>query len=232
MIRIILFIIAEDFNYLAMKKNVLLTISFLCVFIIMNSCSIQKRHYRGGFNINWKGVDLSLKNRVNNKNVFSDTLKSEDLAKATTLSDVNSYNDDDNPAVASIDIENNDEMPLLELSNKKNASSTIVNNRKLFTSEISTISNLEIKQIIKERKDESKEETEPRNGMPTLVKLGLILLGLGLIFLIVAFWTWYFALIGAIAGVASTSSAGLFLTLGIMGSCIGLGLLIISWLFN
>jgi polyferredoxin len=65
-----------------------------------------------------------------------------------------------------------------------------------------------------------------RKEMSLFTKLGLILLGIGLLLLIISFWSWYFTLLGI-----STTYAvpNMFLFAGGASLIAGLLLLIIRW---
>ena len=74
-----------------------------------------------------------------------------------------------------------------------------------------------------------KKGASHRKKFPFLIKLGLIFLGLGIVFLLVAFWGWYFAVLD---GLPAASWVNLLLEGGLGSVGAALACLIVGWLSN
>lgn len=83
---------------------------------------------------------------------------------------------------------------------------------------------------IKKSKFNQKKGGYRKKKLPLLIKLGLIFVGVGLVFLLVCFWGWYFAAIGGADTAASWITLLLEGGLGAVGA--GLVCLIVGWLAN
>jgi len=74
-----------------MKKLSLFFITALLGAHLINSCSIERRYHRTGFNVNWNNASIKMK-KDKNSNYSEVDVISEDLAKTNTVRSTNNSN--------------------------------------------------------------------------------------------------------------------------------------------
>ncbi len=209
---------------------------FLILSIVsMVSCTMEKRLYSSGYHINWKGGD----DRAENTDA-QDTLspKNKQLAHVISKSAIASKK------LITSSVKKQDKLVAdKEVIGSKNG---ILTKNVLVQDEEGDVKLLKAKKINSIRKSLEKQflskksktiRTAPeprRNEMHILTKIALLLVGIGLVFLIISFWAWYFTFLSDVSdetGVGSSYSLPYtFLITGLASLISGLVILILRWI--
>jgi hypothetical protein len=206
----------------------------MLVVILLASCSMEKQLYSKGFHVEWnlnskseivKTDTINIENKVDRQKKLANTISIKKITKHLK----NSEN------IVKVEDKKHESLTDNYKTNTK-ISYKILNSHNLSIKEINKEDLKERKLTFKETKSKSFIPKTPKRKVHILTKLGLILLGIGLILLIVGFWTWYFALISAIGGTATvvtgTSLYSTFFMAGLINLFAGLALLIVRWIFS
>lgn len=201
----------------------------LLVLLLISSCSIEKRRYSSGYYMSNK----SNTTKPQQKNVEQTIVEYTDLENSAVTNDLLSKN-----------IE-----PLIE--QKETARNTDISKS---SSELSS----DIKPQAEQQYIQSKNEVKKFNNrnpeglntlnkkvekahayalstkrkMSPILKLAIIFTGLGIIALIVGFFSWYFYVLTTITGTVTAPLYPTLLSAGVVTLAIGLFLFIAYWLFN
>ena len=206
--------------------NKIVNLFTILTVLSLASCTMEKRLYSSGFHINWKGDNDADVSKVE-VDTMSTKMKS---TQAHIYTKTKSKRFSNNGTAQN-------------LMNKSVLNSAIASNSynikelpKIKESAINTIHDLKLTKSLKEEikfslenKNFKNQKSTPqprRKEMSLFTKLGLILLGIGLLLLIISFWSWYFTLFG----ISTTYVVpDMFLFAGGASLIAGLLLLIIRW---
>jgi len=206
--------------------NKIVNLFTILTVLSLASCTMEKRLYSSGFHINWKGD-----NDVDVSKVEVDTMSTKMKSTQAHIYTKTKSKPFSNNGTAQ------------NLMNKSVLNSAIASNSynikelpKINESAINTIHDLKLTKSLKEEiksslenKNFKNQKSTPqprRKEMSLFTKLGLILLGIGLLLLIISFWSWYFTLFG----ISTTYVVpDMFLFAGGASLIAGLLLLIIRW---
>jgi hypothetical protein len=201
-------------------------INFILVLLVVcsASCTMEKRLYTAGYNVNWK-----YKNGLKDKVDLNDSLLLNEKKVSTIIQTKNTTK-------RALKIDTKKQI-IDEVSSQANQG-VVHYDVKMFSKRDFEL--LDVKDNIKKKWKVSnikhikttKSSPEPRRReVHLLTKIALVLIGVGLLLLIISFWAWYFSLISAVSGVTSGFSGSyMFLVSGLATLALGLVLLIFRWI--
>jgi len=167
------------YKILKMKKLSLLVVAALSATFIFDSCSVQKRYHRTGFNVNWNHTSVRMKNdkhpSQSEEIVDEEVLVEEKVAVKTNENIASNYTYVQENTTASVNdevvvSENQSNTILSNASNKINDKTQLSTNEKLVID--SKIKSFTKNQIIKHQKsNKSKKSSNAEGGKSWLVAL-------------------------------------------------------------
>lgn len=193
--------------------------------ITFSSCSVEKRMFNKGYYIDWHSSAKSTNNQAS---------KSQDLATENSTKevdrDVTEHIETNAPKTivsAESEIEKVAEIAETDQVSTEFKGYSFSQIMKMPKSAVKT----EIKNEFRKLKtlDLKAPAPAPRK-MSTIIKLAIIITGLAMISLIIAFWSWYFYLLSGITGTAGVPVYRIFLLTGLISLALGLTLFILYWL--
>lgn len=199
----------------------------LLLMTLFSSCSIQKRTFNQGYYFNWhfsSKTKLAEKQTSENESVVKESLASEkELIKES--SDLNEENFAENDLKNETDRHLDDQESVVAATERKHSSFSQIMDlpRSVIKSEI--------KSELRKLRD-TQFMAPPARKMSVVLKLAIIFSGLAIISLIIAFWSWYFYVIGGLVGTATVPTFRIFLIAGLISLALGLFLFILHWLTN
>ena len=199
----------------------------LLLMTLFSSCSIQKRTFNQGYYFNWhfsSKTKLAEKQTSENESVVKESLASEkEFIKES--SDLNEENFAENNLKNETDRHLDDQESVVAATERKHSSFSQIMDlpRSVIKSEI--------KSELRKLRD-TQFMAPPARKMSIVLKLAIIFSGLAIISLIIAFWSWYFYVIGGLVGTASVPTFRIFLIAGLISLALGLFLFILHWLTN
>ena len=199
----------------------------LLLMTLFSSCSIQKRTFNQGYYFNWhfsSKTKLAEKQTSENESVVKESLASEkEFIKES--SDLNEENFAENNLKNETDRHLDDQESVVAATERKHSS----------FSQIMDLPRSVIKSEIKSELRKLRDiqfMAPPARKMSIVLKLAIIFSGLAIISLIIAFWSWYFYLLGGLVGTATVPTFRIFLIAGLISLALGLFLFILHWLTN
>ena len=199
----------------------------LLLMTLFSSCSIQKRTFNQGYYFNWhfsSKTKLAEKQTSENESVVKESLASEkEFIKES--SDLNEENFAENDLKNETDRHLDDQESVVAATERKHSS----------FSQIMDLPRSVIKSEIKSELRKLRDiqfMAPPARKMSIVLKLAIIFSGLAIISLIIAFWSWYFYVLGGLVGTATVPTFRIFLIAGLISLALGLFLFILHWLTN
>jgi hypothetical protein len=199
----------------------------LLLMTLFSSCSIQKRTFNQGYYFNWhfsSKTKLAEKQTSENESVVKESLASEkEFIKES--SDLNEKNFAENDLKNETDRRLDDQESVVATTERKHSSFSQIMDlpRSVIKSEI--------KSELRKLRD-TQFMAPPARKMSVVLKLAIIFSGLAIISLIIAFWSWYFYILGGLVGTATVPTFRIFLIAGLISLALGLFLFILHWLTN
>jgi|694.fasta_scaffold17319_4 hypothetical protein len=200
---------------------------FLIIFLI-NSCTLEKRRYSSGYYLsnscNSKKIRLNqINNAIQEKryNEYSTVkedsiqLNSESIVKETT------------PLQNEVDEKSYDEIISQKTTKPEQCYVQSNNEMKVSNNPIGGIQNRNTK-----IENTQSNSLSTKRKMSTILKLAIIFTGLGIIALIVGFFSWYFYFLASVTGTIAAPLYPTLLTAGLISLAVGIFLFIAFWLFN
>ncbi len=199
----------------------------LLLMTLFSSCSIQKRTFNQGYYFNWhfsSKTKLAEKQTSENESVVKESLASEkEFIKES--SDLNEENCAEKNLKNETDRHLDDQESVVAATERKHSSFSQIMDlpRSVIKSEI--------KSELRKLRD-TQFMAPPARKMSVVLKLAIIFSGLAIISLIIAFWSWYFYVLGGLVGTATVPTFRIFLIGGLISLALGLFLFILHWLTN
>lgn len=201
---------------------------FLIIFLI-NSCTLEKRRYSSGYYMSSKSNSTRTQQKNGEQTIVENTTV-ENSAEMNNLVPEN--------------IEHlADQKESARNNSASKGSSKFLNADKTQSEQQLIQSKNEVSKFKKRNKEvlnrlDGKIENanayalSTRRKMSTILKLAIIFAGLGIIALIVGFFSWYFYFLTTITGTVTAPLYPTLLSAGLVSVAIGLFLFIAYWLFN
>lgn len=208
-------------------KTTYMQFSFLTLLLILflPSCSIEKRIYNNGYYIDWHTSVKSAKNQE---------LTAQDLATENYNNEVDQQITEMNSSADGSLKDVSEELEKIVETPEKNSASTDYSGftLKQIMQMPGSVIKSEIKNEFHKLKTLDVKAPVAPKKMSAIIKIAIILTGLAVISLIIAFWSWYFYLIkGIVAGGApGVSTYKIFLVSGLISLALGLTLFILYWI--
>jgi hypothetical protein len=213
-------------------KNTNYSMVIILSLLFISSCTLHKRIDKKGYLF-----EVKHKSSKENKNVEVANIESNENEVLVEELDIQTLNSNNSKSI-NLANESNVESDELSIENNENEIISPLD-KQMSLREIYKMPKASIKNEIKKEilKIKNNKALTPRGRMSIIVKLAIILTGLGLVLLIVAFWLWIFnagnLVYDAYSGTYEQSSySKLPLVIGLVTLAAGLFLFILSFLAN
>ena len=201
----------------------------LLVLLLISSCSIEKRRYSSGYYMSNK----SNTTKPQQKNVEQTIVEYTDLENSAVTNDLLSKNIE--PLIEQKETARNTDISKSssELSSdiKPQAEQQYIQSK----NEVKKFNNRNpegLNTLNKKVKKAHDYALSTKRKMSPILKLAIIFTGLGIIALIVGFFSWYFYVLTTITGTVTAPLYPTLLSAGVVTLAIGLFLFIAYWIFN
>jgi preprotein translocase subunit SecF len=212
-------------------KNTNYSMVIILSLLFISSCTLHKRIDKKGYLF-----EVKHKSSKENKNVEVANIESNENEVLVEELDIQTLNSNNSKSIKLAN-ESNVESDELSIENNENEIISPLD-KQMSLREIYKMPKASIKNEIKKEilKIKNNKALTPRGRMSIIIKLAIILTGLGLVLLIVSFWLWLFTAAYSIDPYSGTSEpsskATLPLVIGLVTLAAGLFLFILSFLAN
>jgi hypothetical protein len=199
----------------------------LLLVTVFSSCSIQKRTFNKGYYVDWH---FSSKSNSAEKGTSENELALQG-SSASKKDFIQESSDLNKETYAENDLKNEIESRLYdpEVATHRSAAERKHPSFSQIMDMPRTVVRSEIKNELRQLRN-PEFMSPPARKMSVVLKLAIIFSGLAILSLIIAFWSWYFYVLGSLAGTATVPAFRIFLITGLISLALGLFLFIIYWL--